>query len=173
MKTLNKYINEWKAKSSTVSSVKQVNINGFIYKHKKFDYIQLFNYEWPQLNHYRDKIYINGEYVEINDIGESMIKFDPGTYIVEIKDIDDITNCRYMFWGCKELVNVPFFNTKKVNVMSGMFYRCENLEEVPLLDTSNVDLMSSVFESCYKLNKKTIEVWSTVYDFEYNCKIEK
>jgi len=173
MKTLNTYINEWKANTNTVSSVKQINIDGFIYEHKKLDCIQLFNYEWSQLKYYKDKIYINGNQAKIYDNGETIVKFEPGTYVFEIKDIDNVDDCRYMFWGCTELVKVPFFNTKKVTTMSGMFYKCLNLIEVPLLDISNVDLMSSMFERCNKLNKKTIKVWSTVYDFEKHCKIEK
>ena len=190
MKTLNTYINEWKANTSTVSSIKT---QYFVYKTDRQQRIKIFDKDWPQFKTYKDKVYINGKNVELDDDGRTITKLEPEiNYNVEIEDIDNVTNCKYMFYYCIYLVEVPLFNTSKVKDMYKMFYKCENLEEVPLFDTSKVknmvgmfkncerlqnvplfdiskvENMACMFQCCDNLNKDTEREWSKIYDFEYD-----
>ena len=193
MKTLNTYINEWKANTNTVSSIKKTQY--FIYKINECKKIKIFESDWAQFNHYNDKAYINGKQIKLNNFGWTMEFFDPGEYYVEIKDIDNVTNCRYMFWNCTDLVKVQLFDTSKVEDMYGMFSHCKNLNEVPLFDTSKVKdmrwmfencvnikdvplfdtsklkYMDGMFKTCINLSEKTKKEWSQVYNFKTHIKI--
>ena len=55
---------------------------------------------------------------------------------------------QYMFYNCKKLSSIPFFDTSKVTNMSFMFQNCSGLTTIPALNTSNVINMSSMFEGC-------------------------
>ena len=190
MKRLNNYIYEWKANTNTMSSIEKHDIQYFVYNIKIKNLIKIFNSNWTQFKFYKDKVYINGEHVKLNDYGRTTDLYNPGTYMVEIKDIDEIINCDYMFYECDQLVSVPLFDTSKVKYMKGMFFNCIKLEKVPLFDTSNVITMYGMFHECEKLknvpkfnidnvndlnfifykcpnlNRITINNWSSVYDFE-------
>ena len=43
-------------------------------------------------------------------------------------DYSHITDMSWMFYGCKNLKEIPHLDTSKVMDMSEMFYRCTNLE---------------------------------------------
>ena len=191
MKTLNNYINEWKASSNNVSFIET---QYFIYRNDVSGYIKIFDEDWAQRNKYIDKVYINRKHAQIDNQGWTRNEYKPGIYYVNIKDIDKVTNCLYMFYSCKQLVYVPYFDTSKVEDMScmfkycssldnvqlfdtshvksmdEMFYGCEDLISVPLFDTSNVNTMDSTFYECEKLSKETKKEWSKVYDFEIHSK---
>ena len=190
MKTLNTYITEWKAKTSTMSSI---NTQCFIYKLKPYYHkIKIFNIRWAQFEEYKDKVYINGKHVKIDNNGLTLNDYEPGTYKVYIEDIDNVTNCHCMFYDCIHLISVPLFDTSKVENMSAMFcncceltnvplfdtsncegmyqmfYRCKKLKNVPLFDTSKVVDAYQMFYDCDSLNEQTKQEWSSVYDFETN-----
>ena len=59
---------------------------------------------------------------------------------------------RYMFCKCSSLeeLNLPKFNTNKVNNMIGMFYGCSSLKELNLnnFNTINVTNMNGMFHGC-------------------------
>ena len=191
MKTLNNYINEWKANTSTVSSI---NTKYFIYNLDKKGTIKIFDGDWFQLKDYKDKVYINGEHIILSDDGWTRDEYKPGIYYVNIKDIDDVKDCVYMFSFCKQLVYVPYFNTSKVEDMKFMFNGCDQLisvplfdttkvkdmeymfkscnmlEDVPLFDTNKVKDMENMFKNCINLNAKTKNEWEKIYDFETNDK---
>ena len=166
MKTLNTYITEWKANSSTVFDIK--HNNKFIYKVKNNSEIKIFGDSWPQIKNYKYKVYIDGKHIELDDYGWTIKKYESGTYIVDIKDIDNVTNCQCMFYFCDQLISVPLFDTSKVDDMWQMFFRCKNLKNVPLLNTNKVESMTEMFAECDNLNEKTKNIWSKLYDFEYN-----
>ena len=193
MKTLNTYINEWKANTSTVSSIKKTQY--FVYNLYKRGNIKFFDEHWPQLDDYINKVYINGENINVYDNGWSVKGYDKGTYEVYIKDIDNVTTCEYMFYNCTELISVPLFDTSKVKYMNSMFEECNNLEEVPKFDTSNVENMeymfvdcnylkivplfninncnnmNEMFLDCYELSEETKNMWSKVYNFDTHKRI--
>lgn len=159
MKTLNNYIAEWRANIGTMSSIKKTNLPYFIFEQSKKDIIKIFDINWAQLTDYKDKVYIDGKNIEINDDGRTINKFEPGKYIVEIKDIDKVVYCQYMFSGCDKLISVPLFDTSNVKNMCGMFSGCTGIENIPLFDTKNVENMSYMFWGCEKL--KSIPKFNT------------
>ena len=163
MKTLNDYIIEWRANSDNISSIKKSQY--FIYKIDKKCIIKIFDNDWSQLKNYKDKVYINGKQITVGSDGWTMNEYEPGIYEIEIKDIDDVKDCTYMFYYCTNLIEVPLFNTSNVENMYSMFKFCENLENVPLFDISNVETISEMFYDCSALNNETKKAWSKVYDF--------
>ena len=173
MKTLNNYITEWKVTTSTKSFIKLYN--KFIYKLTTDAQIKIFDPDWPLFNDYKNKVYIDGEHVELDEYGNTVDEYIGGTnmcYEVEIKDIDGLENCLYMFYDCKQLFFVPFFNTSKVENMFSMFHGCSMLEEVTLFNTSKVNDMYCMFKDCKnlkvvpKFNTKNVE---TMKDMFWNC----
>lgn len=166
MKTLNNYINEWKAKTNTISSIDNQR---FIYKLDTEDIIRIFNPSWEEFNKYKNNVYLNDEHIELKTDGFTFKKFKPGTYEFEIKYLDSI-DCGFMFADCKKLIKVPMFNTRKVTEMIGMFAGCENLEEVPLFNINNCNNMNQMFYNCGKLSEQTKQKWSKVYDFKKGTK---
>ena len=115
----------------------------------------------------------NKEKVELDSSGRTVNVMTAGYYNVNIKDIDKITDCKYMFWYNDHLESVPYFNTCKVTNMENMFSNCRNLNSVEMLDTSRVNNMYNMFYGSDYLNHETIQRWSTVYDFENNKMKEK
>ena len=190
MKTLNNYISEWKANTNTVSSIEKRDIQCFVHRLKDREFIKIFEGEWPQYKDYKDKVYINGKKVELDENGFTNKLYNKGEYHVIIDEINNVTNCQYMFYGCRRLVeiplfdtskvelmsqmfsycngliSIPLFNTKNVTTMSWMFEACENLKEVPLFDTSKLKNATGMFNICYKLNNETKKAWSHIYNFE-------
>jgi len=189
MKGLNTYINEWKISDQSTKNIDQ-NSCFFIYKITEECHIKIFDEDWPQYKDYFNKVYMNKTNVSLNTAGYTLNMYKPGTYKFEIKDINNVNNCRYMFYDCFNLLEVPLFNTSKVKNMEDMFYECkilksvpkfntrnvtdmhwmfhwcDKLEDVPLFDTRNVEAMWAMFEGCYNLSEKTKRDWSKIYDFE-------
>lgn len=63
-------------------------------------------------------------------------------------DTSNVTNMRFMFCNCPNLIAIPLLNTKNVTNMESMFDNCTNLQIVPVLDTSNVTNMNRMFWAC-------------------------
>lgn len=144
MKTLQKHIEEKLVINKNIQNIEEY----FIYKINRKDRIAVIDNRWPQFKDYKDKIYVNGEHVELDNEGWTNYEYTEGTYKIEIKDLDNITNCLNMFRECFQLIKVPWFNTSKVKNMEMMFYECDNILEVPLFDTSNVTNMYKMFADC-------------------------
>ena len=124
------------------------------------------------MNDFINKVYINGENIKIGSTGWTTLAYKPGTYYVEIKDLDQIITCYKMFFNCRCLVSVPLFNTSNVKDMACMFEECEYLEYVPVFDTKNVTDMSFMFYSCKKLKNVGLFNTQNVTDMSkmfYNC----
>lgn len=71
-------------------------------------------------------------------------------------DFSGITSAYKMFYDCKNLTSVPYFDTSKVKIMGYMFYDCAKLTTTPQLNTSRVENMEKMFAFCYKLT--TIDI---------------
>ena len=56
-----------------------------------------------------------------------------------------------MFYDCTFLVDIPLFNTNKVNNMNSAFWGCNKVITCPELDTSNVTSMRYMFNQCRSL----------------------
>lgn len=156
--------------------------------------------EWPLFSNYKDKVYINGEHVKLKYSGETEDEFPEGEYKIYIDDLSGIETCFRMFWCCKQLISVPFFDTSKCTNMKMMFSNCENLLKVPEFDTRNVENMTymffncqniesiplfnlkkinkignggcAIFNYCFKLNNETKKAWDKVYNFRVGRIIE-
>ena len=166
MKTLNTYINEWRANTNTVSHIKKQNLQYFIYKNDEKSVMSIFDKDWPQFKYYKDKVYIDGEQVTIGSDGWTVKQYEKGIYEIEIKDINNITNCYKMFNYCYDLISVPWFDTSKVKNMSWMFAGCQRLEEISLFDTSNVENMRAMFCGCKTLVEIPLFDTSKVKDMD-------
>ena len=66
-------------------------------------------------------------------------------------DFSKIISAKKMFYDCKNLTSVPYFDTSNCTDMSNMFANCSSLTTIPQLNTSNVTSMSSMFINCSRL----------------------
>ncbi len=80
-------------------------------------------------------------------------------------DTSDVTDMRYMFYGCGSLaaLDVSGWDTSKVTDMEAMFYGCSGLTtlDVSGFDTSNVEYMSYMFENCSNLTTLDVSGFDT------------
>jgi surface protein len=90
-----------------------------------------------ELNELNTDIYINKKKEKYQ---KYFIPDKEGEYDIILKFDINITNCSYMFAGCKNITNIEFisFNTKYVTNMKYMFYECRNLKNLSIDDISNV-----------------------------------
>lgn len=153
----NEYLNEWKASTSTVSSIDTKQYFVFTYKINRKSRIKIFHYGWNNFQKFRNNVYINNEHIELDSYGWTKVNYEPGTYKVHIEDLNYINNsnvinsCANMFNECWQLIEVPLFDTSYIKWMDRMFYRCSNLEKIPEFDTHNVTNMYEMFFHCTKL----------------------
>ena len=171
MKTLNTYINEWKATDKSFKHIKLKTY--FVYNQSVMNYdspIKIFNNFWKQFNNYKDKVYdIYGHNVELDTSGYTKNYYSFGEHKFYIEDIDYITDCSTMFSDCVQLIKVPLFDTNKVINMYHMFNNCYSLEEVPLFNTVNVELMNAMFQGCHKLVEIPFFDTHNVTNISYMC----
>lgn len=81
-------------------------------------------------------------------------------------DTSNVTDMRYMFNSCSNLVSVDVgnFNTSNVNNMNGVFYYCLKLELIHGIenwDTSKVTNMSQMFNDCAVIYSLDISHFNT------------
>ena len=92
---------------------------------------------------------------------ENLIKIS-FTYLF---DTSKVTSCHFMFYSCRNLIKIemPYFNTKNVEIMTGMFQMCTSLTSlnVSKFDTSNVDSMSVMFAHCNSLKSLDLSHFNT------------
>lgn len=74
------------------------------------------------------------------------------TDITNLSFTNNVTHMEGLFRGCSNLINIPNFNTSKINNMWCMFYECKNLENIPNLDFSNVTQVPHAFLGCSRLS---------------------
>ena len=88
--------------------------------------------------------YTDGSYMFEGTLGLTSIN---GIYSTN----SSLTDCRYMFCTCSNLITIPQLDTSNVNNMTKMFSECWSLTTIPQLETSKVTTMSHMFESCKSL----------------------
>ena len=85
-----------------------------------------------------------------------------GIYKIKLKFKNFMKDCSYMFYLCKNIIDIDFsfFKTKEVTNMSNMFCYCTNITELDLssFNTENVKDMSKMFSFCGNL--RTIDLTS-------------
>ena len=106
-----------------------------------------------ELNENNVNLFINGvehkfqKYFRPNEVGK---------YSIILKFNENIKDCSFMFYNCKNIINIDLssFNNNNIDNMNSMFSGCFNLKYVDLysIDTKNVADMSSMFNGCSMLN---------------------
>ena len=170
-------MDQWDEQVNPFTEVIESQLTYFVHNTKNvWIYIleQYINHDFPQFSFYRERCYVNGEKVELDENGTAENKWkDQETVNVIIKDLDQLgKSCNSMFWGCYSLVSVPWFDTSRVTDMGHMFYECRSLESVPLFDTSRVTDMECMFGWCNSLESVPLFVISRLTymgDMFYNC----
>ena len=183
---LNEVLIEWNESSKEGSDnvflksedIKRSFDKCFIYRVDEKDQIKVIHgYRWPKFEKYKDKVWINGKHVELNDAGYTIDIFEPGEYKVDIEDIDKLTDMTYMFFECTQLVSA-FIPNSVATIADSAFGHCINLTNVTIPNSviivdkwafydctglTNVTIPNSVdsigtfaFESCTSLTSVTI-----------------
>ena len=162
-------MDQWDDQINTFTNIINRQLNPFVHN-TKYDYIYILeNYlthDFPQFYFYEERCYVNGEKVELNNVGSIENKWkDRETVNVTIEDLDQLRgSCAYMFFRCSSLVSVPWFDTSRITDMNSMFFSCNSLISVPLFDTSGSN-MDEMFSYCDSLSEETKQAWSSVYNF--------
>ena len=83
------------------------------------------------------------------------------TYVGELRTAN-ITDLRWVFYGCSSLVNIPQrlpAQTLKEYCYCNMFSGCSGLTSLDLsnFNTSNVIKMSGMFQNCYNLKELNLK----------------
>ena len=179
--TINKFINKYK---KNIKKYNEINIlievnredvyekiyildngyktsNGGYYKHNNV----------KELNDLNTELYINDKKHKYNKYFQPNKK---GKYKIKMKFYINLTDCSYMFVGCKNIICINFilFNTCLIKNMAHMFHGCNNLKLVNNLssfDTKNVIDMQYMFSGCNNLKELNLSSFDTknVTDMQY------
>lgn len=121
------------------------------------------------------ELYITNEIYKVATTGNPT-QYEPVGSTPSLKDILNIRNGQYLFYGCTTLTNdqlnsiIKYDDTENVTNTNNMFGNCNSLTTAPLLDTNNVTNMNQMFYGCYKLTKIDInKIVNSNNDFAYNC----
>ena len=147
-------MDQWDERVNLFTDVINRQLNIFVHN-TKYDCIYILenwdpSHDFPQFDFYKERCYVNGEKVELNDRGSTKNKWkDRKTVNVTIEDLNQLgKSCRFMFFRCHSLVLVPLFDISKVTDVQEMFAWCRSLEVVPLFDTNRVTNMNNMFCGC-------------------------
>lgn len=111
------------------------------------------------------------DYTKVNDVTNWTQVFDcsfhkgfnplPDSIEVLGANTKGVTNMRYLFYTCRNLVSLAAFDTSAVTDMDYMLYSCASLLEIPMLDTHNVTSMWYSFGNCRSIvNLPSLDVSS-------------
>ena len=154
---LNNYNNE----ISILLNIDEKEINKKIYFLDNLEYtddkkIKHFHDNLKELNELNTELYI--------DNNKEMYKkfFIPktiGEHNIKLKFNYNLTDCSYMFAGCKNIVKIDFksFMTQNIINMKYMFYGCK-FKNINLFcfDTKNIKYMNYMFGDCVNINNLDI-----------------
>ena len=165
---LNEVLIEWNESSKEDSDntflksedIKKSFDKCFIYKLKLNEKcrIQIFNADWPEFKKYRDKVWIKGKHIELDNKGWTVNKFEPGEYRAYIEDIDKLTDTTCMFYKCTRLVSA-FIPNSVSEIGKSMFHSCGRLTSVTI-PNSVTTIGSFAFYYCTRLT--SIEIPNSV-----------
>ena len=130
--------------------------------------IKLFGKEFVERNKKNCSIIFNGQELELTDylIIDEAQRDD--LLEIRLKGVDKITDMRFMFYDCPDLLAVPdihFMDTSRVTDMNSLFNKCYSLISLPNIsywNTENVKDISHMFSHCYTLKEiPDISNWDT------------
>lgn len=70
--------------------------------------------------------------------------------------LSSVNSIYYAFWGNKDIIEVPYFDTSNVTSFSGAFGACTNLTTVPILNTSGASSLYQMFYNCTNLTNESL-----------------
>ena len=161
---LNEVLIEWNESSKEDSDniflksedIKKSLERYFVYRLDKKDQIKIFDgADWPELEKYKDKVWINGKHIKLDNIGWTNMEFTPGEYKVYIKDIDKVTDMTYMFYDCEQLVSA-FIPNSVTSIGSSAFGYCAGLTNITI-PNSVTTIGNSAFYDCRNLKTVYVE----------------
>ena len=113
-------------------------------------------------SNYPKEVKINGNKQNHTDFKWN---FDQNENFVELIWDTNIKDCRYMFYGCSNIIDINFdnFDTSEVTDMTYMFYSCSSLTSLDLsnFNTSEVTDMSDMFTVCSSLASLNLSSFDT------------
>lgn len=87
------------------------------------------------------------------------IAYSEFTEVPEWVDFEGVTDVTNMFYNCKNLTTIPFFDISNSRSMQNMFYGCNKLTTIPEFNTSNVQNM--YYMCCRCTSIKSIPPFNT------------
>ena len=144
----------------------------------RYDNIKIFERNTSIYKKYKDKVYINGEHIELDQNGYTVKEYESGEYRVYIEDFNKLEEiCHKAFTDCIELtsVTIPDSVTKigefafrgcsrltsitipdsVTTIGAAAFYNCDCLTSVTIPD-SVTKIGNSAFMECSRLTSITI-----------------
>ena len=128
-----------------------------------------------ELNDSNTKLFINDKEYKFEKY------FEPekeGIYKIKLIFNFYMTNCNYMFYNCRNILDLDLssFCTKEVTSMLGMFFGCSSLTFIDLtgFNTSKVKTMKRMFSCCNSLQKIDLSSFDTrnvenMYEMFHSC----
>ena len=128
-----------------------------------------------ELNDSNTKLFINNKEYKFEKF------FEPekeGIYKIKLIFNFYLTNCDFMFYNCRNILNLDLssFCTKEVTSMLGMFFNCSSLTFIDLsgFNTSKVKTMKRMFSCCNSLQKIDLSSFDirnveNMYEMFHSC----
>ena len=129
----------------------EINIK---YETERNEECKIFGDTFVRNNKNNIELNINGKKSEL----KSTCFLEEGINNVKLIIKNKITNFKYMFCNCKNLIDISqlkYLDTKDCNSFSSMFYKCISLVDIKPLENwnvSNVKDFSEMFSECISLS---------------------
>ena len=128
-----------------------------------------------ELNDSNTKLFINNKEHKFE---KYFVPDKEGIYKIKLIFNFYITNCDFMFYNCRNIIDLDLssFCTKEVTSMLGMFFGCSSLTFVDLsgFNTSKVKTMKRMFSCCNSLQKIDLSSFDVknvenMYEMFHSC----
>ena len=160
-------LNENHIESETMIKIKieETDVNKIIYFLDNTTENSLIMYEHNNLKEVNENntiLIIDGKTVPYTKL---FIPKKSGIHSIKLLFKNKILNCAYMFYNCKNIIDIDFskFNTENVTDMKYMFHGCSGLKSLNLstFNTQNVTNMGSMFRECSNLTTVNLSSFNT------------
>lgn len=136
------------------SDVKNRMMHQLVYKLNESGFIKIFNEHSYFYLIYKDKVYLEGEHVQLKD-GCTINVYEPGEYRVYIEDWDKLEEIDdYIFWSCRDLTSITIPNSV-TSIGDYAFCNCDGLTSITIPNSVKT-IGNSAFFNCRSLTSITI-----------------